>query len=303
MKVGYVFFDISYILFWKYFGVMSYYTRFKDGDVNEEDFLKTFTKSLDKFFKTMKKVFPTDEYIWVIGKDTPRKSIWRVNVQESYKSNRDNDTNNKNRCYLSTCFSRFWSDDSYFKTMQHVYNMILLTVDTLEADDVIGLFVKQVKQGNPNVPCYIIASDHDYIQLKKYNNTYIYDMRTTTGVKSLPFEKDISHKYSQNVINNFVLYKSLVGDKSDNIPSVHMQLKKKDAQAKQMTATSVTRLINSHKGDVTHIMDILGYDENKNAKIQYERNKKLIDFEEIPENLKANFMNVYNDIKATHKLI
>lgn len=302
VKIGYVFLDISYILFWKYFGVMSYYTRFKDGDVKEEDFLKTFTNSLNKFFNTMKKIFPTDEYIWVIAKDTPRKNIWRLNLQESYKSTRDNDANNKNRCYLSSCFSKFWSDDTYFKTIQHEYNIILMTVDTLEADDVVGLFVKQVKQSNPNTPCYIIASDHDYVQLKKYTNTYIYDMRT--GVKSkLPFDRDISYKYSSNVIKNFVLYKSLVGDKSDNIPSVHIRLKKGDTRAKQMTAASVTKLINSNRGDVSHIMDMLDYDENKRAKNQYEKNKKLIDFEEIPEDLQANFMEAYNNIRIKYKLI
>lgn len=86
-----------------------------------------------------------------------------------------------------------------------------LEIENYEADDLIAAIVKKSKYE------FIIAStDTDFIQLVN-NSTYLYVPR---GKKSILYDEDtVENKFSVKP-SKYVLYKSLVGDKSDNIKGI-----------------------------------------------------------------------------------
>lgn len=303
---NFVLFDMSYILFWKYFGIISYYKRQRDengnvlkiDNIDHDTFISKFEASIKKYFKTMNKDFPVEQYKWIIAKDTPRSHIWRNEIHNNYKGTRDQKGSKE---FLNESFRKFWGET--FKEIQNIYNITLLKVSGCEADDVIGMFVKKLKTASPyskNSKCYIIASDHDYIQLKKYDDVYIHDRRS---LSSQDKRNDISYKYSPYVIENFIVFKAFLGDKSDNIDGVstlHLSPSsevsketKRTRRPRSITQAMLTKYLESGPDTLLAMLD---YDNNVVAKQQYLQNKKLIDFDEIPSHYKAEFNKLYNEL-------
>ena len=304
---NFVLFDMSYILFWKYFGIISYYKRQKNQDgilikineINQDDFIGKFVESIKNYFKNMSKVFPVEKYKWVVAKDTPRNHIWRNEIHNNYKGTRDQKGNKE---FLSESFKKFWVD--IFKEIRNIYNITLLEISGCEADDVIGMFVKKLKTDSPyskNSKCYIIASDHDYIQLKKYDHVYIHDRRSLSSQDEINKINDISHIYSSYVIQNFVVFKAFLGDKSDNIDGVsrlHLSPNSESKIKKTMKPRAITKamLTKYLESGPNTLLAMLDFDNNLEAKQQYLKNKKLIDFDEIPSHYKSEFDKLYNEL-------
>lgn len=86
-----------------------------------------------------------------------------------------------------------------------------IEVTNSEADDYIASLT------NNNLYEYIIVStDTDFIQLIN-DNTYLYIPR---GKKSILYNKDKVYEKYNTYPNQYILYKSLIGDKSDNIKGI-----------------------------------------------------------------------------------
>ena len=87
----------------------------------------------------------------------------------------------------------------------------ILSMDNIEADDTIAYISKQVL---PESQCFIMSSDKDFLQLV--------DKRIAVWSptkKKLYFKGDVLADTGIPA-HNFLLYRSLTGDKSDNIPGI-----------------------------------------------------------------------------------
>jgi len=86
-------------------------------------------------------------------------------------------------------------------------------IDKVEADDIISILSKKLVEKH-NSTCFIVSSDKDFVQLV-----------TDKIILYRPMEKEY---YTPKVVKekfgvspqNFILYKTLLGDNSDNIPGV-----------------------------------------------------------------------------------
>lgn len=106
------------------------------------------------------------------------------------------------------------------KQLEHLLDYLrilpvqLITVDNIEADDTVAYLIKSVLNAPENNIC-IMSSDKDYLQLidervsvwsptkkKMYNEALVLDEYKVTP-------------------QNFAIYKSLLGDTSDNIPGIY----------------------------------------------------------------------------------
>jgi 5'-3' exonuclease len=135
----------------------------------------------------------------------------------------------------------------------------------LEADDCIAITVKHLLNKYPACNIYIITSDKDYLQLAQ-ERVHLYNLAF----------KDLTEQKSCTGDANCDLFcKIVTGDVSDNIPSVFPKCGPKTA---------------------------LKYFENRDLfekkllesnafQTQYELNRKIIDFNYIPEELVNEFMN------------
>jgi hypothetical protein len=142
---------------------------------------------------------------------------------------------------------------------------IVLHIDKVEADDIIAVLVKE---NHDKEKIMIISGDKDFIQLHKYPNVKQY----------APIQKKFVE--SEDPIN-FLHEQVIKGDRSDGVPNIL------SADDVFVTGTKQRPINKKRLEEWANIDNIpLGSETKK----YYERNKKLIDLEEIPGL-------IYNDIK------
>ncbi len=113
------------------------------------------------------------------------------------------------------------SDDFYaqlpiLREVLEAFNWPLYELDQYEADDIMGTFAVQAKE--KGVEACLITGDYDLLQLID-ENTGVYITRT--GSTDLVRYDDAAFEEKYGVkVSQFVDYKALVGDSSDNIPGV-----------------------------------------------------------------------------------
>lgn len=114
-------------------------------------------------------------------------------------------------------------DDFYvqlpiLKEVLEAFNWPLYELDQYEADDIMGTFSIQAKEAG--IETCVITGDYDMLQLID-DNTSVYITRT--GSTDLVKYDDAAFEAKYGIkVNQFVDYKALVGDTSDNIPGVRM---------------------------------------------------------------------------------
>lgn len=131
-----------------------------------------------------------------------------------------------------------------------------------EADDIVGILTKKLYKDNK---IYIITGDHDYLQLLYNENVQIYTMK----MKSLR-EKSSGDRYTD------LMMKILTGDNSDNIFAIHTKLGPKTAM----------KYIQNEE-------ELIKKCEDETISKNLERNKILIDMENIPEKYKKTIIDKF----------
>jgi 5'-3' exonuclease len=153
----------------------------------------------------------------------------------------------------------------------------VIDVEGAEADDIIGTLVPIHSQ---NEKILILSSDGDFLQLQVYgNNVKQYNPAQKKYIKS----------------NNPLLElkeKIIRGDKSDGIPNIFSPSDcfVRDLRQKPITKNILDKFLNE---------DVSTY--NETDKLNYSRNKTLIDLTEIPNDIKERIINTYNEIKPATK--
>ena len=256
--------DISYYIFYRYYALHSWWKLAKPDEElvvpfeNEEfveKFKKTFVEKINEIPKKLK--IHKESFKFIVGKDCPRNTIWRHSL---IKKNSEMKEYKENRIYDDT-----FMGGPFFKLgleLVQTMKIPILSYETFEADDCIAISTKYLKQ-NPEHNIYIIANDMDYLQLHD-KNVKIFDLK----YKNLAENKKWSGDPKKDLFCKIVM-----GDKSDNINSIFKKCGIKTAL--------------KYYEDEKLFQDKL---EQENVKELYEINKKLIDFNEIPQELQEKFL-------------
>jgi 5'-3' exonuclease len=264
MNPTFIFVDGSYYCFYRYYALQQWWKNAHPEESLEdpyqnatfvEKFKKTFVENLKQLPKKLK-IPKTTDPILIVGRDCKRGNIWRNELYPSYKATRV-----QQEGFMGGPFFKMVYEEELFvkggvkATLKH---------PRLEADDCIAISVKYVIQKYPDCTIYIITSDRDYLQLNA-PNVHLYN---------LAFKNIAENKSSTGNPKHDLEIKIIMGDTSDNIPSVFPKCGPKTAQkciedpaffAKKMA-------------------------ENTAYYAQYELNKKLVDFDCIPEEFVNEFM-------------
>ena len=256
---NYLFIDLSYFIFYLYYAKKKYLQcqQLETTDlINNEYFMSLFNNFDKKLDEIKKKLKLKDDIEIIFAKDCKRNDIWRNELFPEYKKSRK--VNNEvGEFFIHT-----------YKNIIHKYNYI--SVDKCEADDIIGVLTKELYKDNK---IYIITGDMDYLQLLYNENIQIYDLK----YKSFR-EKSIGYK-------DDLLKKIILGDTSDNIPSIHKKLGPK----------TVEKYLNNRE-----LLD----DKLKDPLIsqQFILNKKLIDMDLIPSNFIKNILQIFKEKKYNNNI-
>ena len=197
------------------------------------------------------------------------KHYWRRDYYPEYKANRKKTRNNSGHDWdnIFECLNTIKQElkDSFPYKVLEVYGA--------EADDIIAVLCNELEFDNSNT--LILSGDKDFIQLHKIKNVKQYS--------------PITKKYINGEDPKEYLYKHILkGDSSDGVPNVLSPdntfvdgLRQKPLSKKKIVEWA---------GPMCE--QFLPNDEIKR---NYQRNKKLIDLTESPEELSLECINTYKD--------
>lgn len=272
----YIFIDGSYYIFYRYFALLNWWKlQNKDNpdemiNINENPkfikrFIKLFKSKIVEIPKMLKLDEPIENIKFIVGLDCKRENIWRNSLYSKYKFTRDN--NRDDKLNPGSFFKMIYEND-LFTTIEGI-NIDTLYHQNLEADDCIAISSKVISKKIPNSISYIITSDTDYLQIKQHN-IHLYNLKYKT-VNTI--------KNSLGCPNKDLLYKIILGDKSDNIPSVF----------KKCGVKTALKYINNIDLFEKDLFDKLTDDHNPFE--QYKLNRRLIDFNQIPQSFQEYIEN------------
>jgi 5'-3' exonuclease len=266
-----IFIDGSYFIFYRFFAIMQWWRNARPElcgpefvPIDNEEFVEKFRSTFVSNLKTLKKKLklPKDTDVeLIVGKDAPRKTLWRMAVFPEYKACREK----QHQGFQGGPFFKMVYDDRLFEEGGVTK---IMSYPSLEADDTIALSILNSKPNN-SVPdkVILIASDHDYLQLLgnvPYSDFQIISLK----MKPLHEPGDDKGQY-------YLMEKILSGDKSDGIPPAFPKCGK-------VTANKCI-----------HEPGFLEKKISKNAdqiKINMKMNKTLVDFTQIPLHLQEGFL-------------
>tara|TARA_B100000073_G_scaffold40764_1_gene30575 strand:- start:8065 stop:8979 length:915 start_codon:yes stop_codon:yes gene_type:complete len=266
MVQNFIFIDGSYFVFYRYYALLNWFKLArKEEKMDKEnppienlEFVDKFKKTFISKMKEIEKKLKIENPIVIVGRDCPRATIWRMKYLPSYKGNREYSD------FLGGPFFKLAYEDDLFK--KGGANRILKYPE-LEADDCLAILTKKIKKTFPDGKITIITSDMDYLQLA-CENVELYDLK---------FKKLTERKSSYNDAKKDLFVKILTGDKSDNIKGVFKKCGPKTACKYYENKELFREKLKKEDG----------------AMERYSLNKKLIDFNEIPEDLENKFMDYY----------
>ena len=197
-------------------------------------------------------------------------NTWRKDYFPNYKANR-----RKNRQESD----QDWNE--IFRILHLVRDEIkenlpykVLHMDGVEADDIIASLAMFTQEFGNDEPVMIVSSDKDFIQLQKFNNVKQY-----SPIQKKMVSDDNPRIYAFNHV--------MRGDAGDGVPNV---LSADDTFVTDKTQTPLRQAkINEWLENSDNLKDIM----DENTFRNYQRNKKLIDLTEIPEEIQESIINNY----------
>ena len=266
---NYLLLDTSYIIFYRYFALLQWWKLAKkdmqltDNPYETPEFVEKFEKLFLEQIQTIKKKLKIhkQENCVIAARDCNRKDIWRNEIFPKYKESR-------------------YKDDAFMggEFFKLVYNNDLLTkagveyifkYDNLEADDIVAIIKNKIRKKYPQANIYIITNDQDYLQLCD-ENTKLFNLQ----FKNLLENKKVFQEADKNLF-----FKIVLGDKSDNIPPILNGCGPKTTEKYYLDRNLFQNAL-----------------DNQNANDKYNLNKKLVDFNEIPDNLVNGFLHTFKEI-------
>jgi len=186
------------------------------------------------------------------------KKLWRKDIYKEYKAHRKVARDKSTIDFLAF----FKVLDAFMPEMKEAFgNFHVIKIEECEADDIIAILTKE--KFNQSEKVTIISTDKDFIQLLTQRNVDLYNPIKKANVKSISPAKDLQLKI-------------LMGDVSDNIPSVRKGTGPKKAMK------ILTEGLDNYLNSCQDIRDA------------YERNRSIIDFKLIPQRIKDLVINGYN---------
>ena len=258
--------DCSYFVFYRYYAVKGWYQRAFEselavGDVmSDENFINTYNSTFEKTVLEFAKKNKVPLGNVMFARDCSREEIWRTKIYPEYKASRDDKATSFNGDIFRHTYNVL------FPKLQEKYGFNYIYHNHLEADDLIAVSVEYIRENGLDTKIIIVTNDNDYVQLYKY------DVRIVNLQK-----KDLNERIYDIV--DYLQYKIIIGDKSDNIKAIGKKIGDKTAK-KMLEDKEVYDKYMSQPG----------------VKEQYELNRLLIDFDYIPEQYKKEAKEAFKEI-------
>ena len=202
---------------------------------------------------------------------------WRKDVYPQYKANRKTGRD-KSDVDWDSVFQTF---SKVQKELKENFPYYVLNIDNTEADDIIATLIKETQEFGKHEPVMIISSDKDFIQLHKYKNVEQWSPITKKYIKhENPYQYLYEHIFK--------------GDSGDGVPNVLSDDDTFVSDDKRQRPLSKKK-INLWLENLDDLQSVMKEVEYRN----FQRNRKVIDLDQIPEELTTNILTEYNNYKIS----
>jgi len=286
--LNFVFIDGSYFCFYRYYSIVRWWKNAHPDEplsdpfanpIFAEKFRKTFVEHVSGIPKNLN--IQKEKTIMIVGKDCKRENIWRNEFYDKYKATRPPFAggNAFKMAYEDNLFieggvksiishPKLEGDDSIALSVKYILNkyhnpsaMLCMTTDYSQETSACKQAYVSLQHQKVNI--YIITSDKDYLQL----------VEPRVQIFNLMFKNIAEQKSSVGDAKIDLFCKIVMGDTSDNIPSVLAKCGPKTA--------------------LKCYHDKAYFDERmkkENAYDKWTKNQLLVDFNYIPQHLIDEFM-------------
>ena len=281
-----LFVDLSYMCFTRFYGIQCWWKNQKQNknlDVGQQvwetnklymdKYKKTFFDKLEIILK--KRQVPYNNIIF--ARDCHRSDIWRMDHYPQYKGTRE-ESHRRNKFNGQGVFS--YTYKHLISDFIKKHGIKLLSNKRAEADDLIAVSCKYLRQLNPNMEIIIVANDNDYMQLVDLH-LKIVDIKNK-NLSDIKVKDPSNSKYE-------LMIKILMGDRSDNIPACYIlteAIKTIDSR-KQKSNIKYLKcypfIANKYASDPDLLKQHINKYPNLIRDNQFNLNCQLIDFNYIPD--------------------
>jgi 5'-3' exonuclease len=250
--------DGSNFTFWRYNATRAWWSHSKQGEpedchVEHDLFREKYTMHFWDTVAKIEKKFKTKDILWC--QDTPRRKLWRMDVDTNYKGTRDDQ-----KCpEIGPIF------EYTYGTLLEERGCLSISAENAEADDCVGVICHYIRESQPDREVVIISNDTDFLQLVDDQVKLVKPAK----LQPVPLKCDSGEKYLK--------IKVLTGDTSDNIPKVFKGCGPKKAEELISDSRAFELQIKSHP----------------DRWARYQHNLNLISFKEIPEEIKDDILAKY----------
>ena len=211
-----------------------------------------------------------DEYGNMVIACDSKEKYWRKEYFQYYKSNRK-----KARDESGYDWNMIFSAINQVKNeIKEIFPYKVLEVEAAEADDIIATLCKWT-QINSMEKVLIVSGDHDFFQLQKYKNIKQYSSLKNKFVSA---ERPTEHLVLEHIIK---------GDRGDGIPNVFSPDDSIVNGERQKPVSS--KKLQGWLDDPTSLPT------DDDFKRNFDRNKKLVDFTQIPKQIELEIINNFEN--------
>ena len=202
------------------------------------------------------------------------KKYWRRDVFPFYKAHRKKDREKSNLDWHSIfeCLNKIREE------LKENFPYRVLEIEGAEADDIIAVLTARYA---PSQDILILSSDKDFVQLQKYPSVVQYSPILKRFLKT----DDPTHYIKEHIIR---------GDKGDGIPNFL-------SPDNTFIIGERQKVINSKKLDQWLKADPSEFCVTDNMLRNYKRNQMLVDLDFVPENIKAQIVEAYDNAKPCNR--
>jgi 5'-3' exonuclease len=207
-------------------------------------------------------------------------NTWRKQYYPEYKASRKKNRDNSDMDWVEIFRVLHMVRDEIKENLPYK----VVHQDGVEADDIIATLVERTQEFGMDEPVMIISSDKDFIQLQKYRN-----VKQFSPIQKKMVTDDNPRTYLFNHI--------MRGDDGDGIPNVLSDDDTFINEDKSQTPLWQKK-IDSWLEQSDNLREIMDETTYRN----YQRNKTLIDLDEIPDTIKENIINTFDNQKPAMKM-
>ena len=172
--------DSSYTNFYRFYATQTWYSKAYEEEMKEirkidnynwyenDIFLEKYNKLYFSGFDKIRKMYKVSTENMLFAFDCPRSEIWRNDFFQTYKSNRDDEKNK--RMNIGEIFRHTYS--VIYPNLENVHNVKTIKSNRAEADDIIAVIKKNLREKYSDLKIVIVTNDYDYNSFSDNGNAF-----------------------------------------------------------------------------------------------------------------------------------